>query len=338
MPVDAIARPYSPQSRNTEPSPAEATDGVFGVFANLPVETLDLLIRTVPESTFRLMDASHGLEAFIIGTVLKPLHDHLGRSVNAVRRFIRAAIKHERTPAQIVQLSELLSAGSVSSKGKRLVEIGMVSMRAHNAMCSSMITFLSTPNIAVYAFELRFPLMSAEDLADRRRITGRSKVPVVGKTEWIHGKPVYMTGVDKVFLHFAALFKEGNIGGFLCEQHEHGCKPSHPLLLPANGRGAVSEYPDASPAGVHRVAAYDAGTIALSMKRFLSATTLSAVDSRARPGEHGVLYRAMFDREPTGPNVSPAFEAELARWPARQSAAAPGVPPNPAERPTCTLL
>lgn len=269
----------------------------FGILDRLPAEILDHIVRSDPDSTLRLMDTSHQMESFIVGTVLQSLYDKLGGSIARTRRFIQAALKRGKTARQIVLLSSLLTDRDVGVRGRRLVQIGMLNIRSHNALCSELINLLCHPDVALYAFELDFPLLGTDDLRCRRRLIGKVPPPSGSKIEYIDGKRVYVNGLDKVFLHFSDWFKEANMPSLFGAQYNHSLAPSHPLILPSDSEVfAVDaiDYSDLSDSHIRMVASVDAGSLALSMERYMSADILRRMNKKAPPGQSGVLYAAMF--------------------------------------------
>lgn len=272
----------------------------FGAFDCLPAEILDYLVRSDPESTLHLMDTSRQMESFVIGTVLRSLHDKLGNSIARTRRFIRSALKQGKTASQIVLLSSLLTDRDVGVRGQRLVQMGMLNVRSHNALCSELIDLLCRPDVALYAFELDFPLLGTDDLRCRRRLIGKVPPPAGSKIEFIHGKRVYVNGLDRVFLHFSDWFNEKSMPSLFSAQYDHSRAPSHPLILPSDSDVfAVDpiDYSDLSDSHIRMVASVDAGSLALSMERYMSADILRQIYKTPPSTQSGVLYSAMFGRK-----------------------------------------
>ena len=280
-----------------EAATSEARSQGFGTLDRLPAETLDHIVRSDPEATLRLMDTSHELEGFVIGTVLRPLYEQHGNSIHRTRRFIASALKRGKTATQIVLLSKLLSDRDTDVRGRRLVQMGVLNIRSHNALCSDLINLLCRAEAALYAFELDFPLLSTEDLRSRRRLMGELTGTGTSMVQCMDGKQRYVTGLDKVLLHFSHWFKEEDIPNLFDSQCDHGQEPSHRLILPSNSDSFAvdaGDFPDASDSSIETVASVDARHLALSMKRYMTAQMLKMLDNKAPAGQYGVLYAEMF--------------------------------------------
>ncbi|TWG84271.1 hypothetical protein L602_002800000700 [Cupriavidus gilardii J11] len=261
----------------------------------IPVEVLTQIIHADPESALRLMDTSHHYQSIVLGTVLRHLLDTFGGSIPCLRRFIREALRAGKTPAEIVLLSRLLGQKDIAGKGRCLVQMGMLNLRAHNALCSGFLELLCRPDVALYAFLLDFPLLGTDDLRQRKRLTPYVLPSGGGRAERIDGRDVHVNRLDNVLLHLAPSLREADIVSLYDKQYAHSRRLTHPLILPSADAGVVvrpEDYSRHDEDHIAYVASWDAAFVALSILRFLSATTLRSL--KAPHEADGALYDAMF--------------------------------------------